>query len=89
MEVLYPRCAGLDVHKDVVVACVRIAQADGKALQEVRSFATTTTELYQLADWLNEREITHAVMEPQVCTGSRCGTCSRSRSSSCSRTLST
>lgn len=63
MEVLYPRCAGLDVHKDVVVACVRIAQANGKALQEVRSFATTTTELCALADWLNEHEVTHVVME--------------------------
>jgi transposase len=63
MEVLYPRCAGLDVHKDTVVACVRIAQADGKAVQEVKSFATTTTELCGLADWLNEHEVTHVVME--------------------------
>ena len=63
MEVLYSRCAGLDVHKDVVVACVRIAQDNGKAVQEVKSFATTTTELCSLADWLNEHEVTHAVME--------------------------
>ena len=63
MEVLYPRCAGLDVHKDVVVACVRLAQADGKALQEVESFATTTSELCKLADWLSERACTHVVME--------------------------
>jgi len=63
MELLYPRCAGLDVHKDVVVACVRLAQADGKALQEVRSFATTTSELYKLEDWLNGHQVTHVVME--------------------------
>ena len=63
MEVLYPRCAGLDVHKDVVVACVRIAQPSGKAMQEVRSFATTTSGLYDLADWLNEHTCTHVVME--------------------------
>lgn len=44
MDVLYPRCAGLDVHKDVVVACVRIAQPGGQASQDVRSFATTTTD---------------------------------------------
>jgi transposase len=62
MDVMYPRCAGLDVHKDVVVACVRIAQAEGKTLQEVRSFATTTSELCD-ADWLNDREVTHVVME--------------------------
>jgi transposase len=63
MDVLYPRCAGLDVHKDVVVACVRIAQPAGQASQEVRSFATTTTELCELADWLNAHEVTHVVME--------------------------
>jgi len=63
MDVLYPRCAGLDVHKDVVVACVRIAQPGGQASQEVRSFATTTTELCELAEWLNVREVTHVVME--------------------------
>lgn len=63
MEVLYPRCAGLDVHKDVVVGCVRLAQADGKPLVEVRSFSTTTSELCALADWLAEHECTHVVME--------------------------
>ncbi len=63
MELLYPRCAGLDVHKDVVVACVRIAQDGGKALQDVHSFATTTSELCELADWLSERDVTHVVME--------------------------
>jgi transposase len=63
MEVLYPRCAGLDVHKDEVVACVRIAQGGNKAQQEVRSFATTTTALLALAEWLTQHECTHAVME--------------------------
>jgi transposase len=63
MEVLYPRCAGLDVHKDVVVGCVRVAQPDGKPLMEVRSFATTTSELCALADWLAEYACTHVVME--------------------------
>lgn len=41
MEVLYPRCAGLDVHKDSVVAGVRLA-ADGAVRTEVRTFGTTT-----------------------------------------------
>jgi len=63
MEVLYPRCAGLDVHKDVVVACVRLAQPQGAAMHEVESFATTTSELCKLADWLTERACTHVVME--------------------------
>jgi transposase len=63
MEVLYPRCAGLDVHKDVVVACVRVAQPNGKPVLEVRSFSTITSELCALADWLAEHECTHVVME--------------------------
>jgi transposase len=62
MEVLYPRCAGLDVHKDVVVACARIA-AEGKVTQDVRSFATTTTALFELSGWLEEQRCTHVVME--------------------------
>lgn len=63
MEVLYPKCAGLDVHKDVVVACVRIAQDGNKALQEVRSFATTTSELFALGEWMTQHQCTHVVME--------------------------
>jgi transposase len=62
MEVLHPRCAGLDVHKDTVVACARIA-TDGKVSQEVKTFGTTTSQLCALADWLSECGCTHAAME--------------------------
>jgi transposase len=62
MEVLYPRCAGLDVHKDTVVACVRLA-AEGTVQAEVRPFDTTTPGLLALADWLNECGCTHVGME--------------------------
>jgi len=62
MEVLNPRCAGLDVHKETVVACVRLV-VDGKVITEVRTFATTTQGLLALSDWLAENECTHAVME--------------------------
>ena len=58
----FPRCAGLDVHKDVVVACARVA-VDGRVTQEVRSFATTTTALCELSTWLEEQCCTHVVME--------------------------
>ena len=61
MDILYPRCAGLDVHKDVVVACVRCVSPP--AHQEVRHFATTTTGLLALADWLASHGCTHAGME--------------------------
>ena len=40
MEVLYERCAGLDVHKQTVVACVLTSTAKGKASQEVETFGT-------------------------------------------------
>jgi transposase len=62
MEVLYPRCAGLDVHKDTVVACVRLA-AEGAVHSEVRTFDTTTPGLLALADWLSEHGCTHVGME--------------------------
>jgi transposase len=62
MEVLYPRCVGLDVHQASVVACVRIAEG-ARASHEVRTFETTTTGLLALADWLREAGCTHVAME--------------------------
>jgi transposase len=62
MEVICPRCAGLDVHKQTVVACVRIA-GDGAPLQEVRTFDTTTSGLLALADWLDSFGVEHVAME--------------------------
>ena len=62
MEVIYPRCAGLDVHKQTVVACVRIA-GDGAPLQQVRTFDTTTSGLLALADWLDSFGVEHVAME--------------------------
>jgi IS5 family transposase len=61
MEVMHPRCAGLDVHKDTVVAAVRCVSAPQH--HEVRSFATTTTDLLALADWLGAHGCTHVAME--------------------------
>jgi transposase len=62
MEVLHPRCAGLDVHKDVVVAAVRLAEPGGVRC-EIRRFDTTTPGLLALGAWLAECGCTHAVME--------------------------
>jgi transposase len=62
MEVLYPKCAGIDVHKEVVVACARLA-LDGKVTQDVRSFGTTTSALFELSAWLEQQQCTHVVME--------------------------
>jgi transposase len=61
MEVLYPRCAGLDVHKDTVVACVRCVTAP--LHHEVRTFHTITSDLFALGDWLDSHGCTHVAME--------------------------
>jgi len=61
MQVPCTRCAGLDVHKDTIVACVRCVSPPMH--QEVRSFRTTTTELLKLADWLAGHDCTHVAME--------------------------
>ncbi len=62
MEVLYPHCAGLDVHKDTVVACVR-HMTDGVVKREVRTFKTMTTDLLTLSEWLSSEDCTQVVME--------------------------
>jgi transposase len=62
MEVMHQRCAGLDVHKDTVVACVRVVR-ERDVFQEVRTFDTTTQGLLALSDWLSEHGCTHAAME--------------------------
>ena len=62
MDVLYPRCAGLDVHKAIIVACVRTV-AGAKTTRECRSFATSTTGLQALLAWLTEQGCTHVAME--------------------------
>jgi transposase len=49
MQVLYPRCARLDVHKDLVVARIRCVSEP--LHDEVRSFGTTTSALLDLAQW--------------------------------------
>jgi len=65
MEMLHPRCAGLDVHRDTVVACVRMQAADGtsRPQHELHTFGTTTGALFALADWLSTLQVTHVAME--------------------------
>ena len=62
MEVLHRHCAGLDVHKDTVVACVRHMEG-GTVRREVRSFKTTTKALLALSEWLASEGCTHIAME--------------------------
>src|SRR5215216_996650 len=63
MEVIYPRCCGLDVHKREVVACLVSTAPDGTARKEVRAFGTMTPDILALADWLAAHAVTHVAME--------------------------
>ena len=62
MELLHRRCCGLDVHKETVVACLRLV-SDGKVTTEVRTFRTTTADLLRLSEWLAANDCTHVAME--------------------------
>ena len=62
MEVLHPRCCGIDVHKESLVACLRV-QDGRRTRREVQSFGTTTAEILGLHAWLAEAECTHVAME--------------------------
>ena len=63
MKRLYERCAGLDIHKDSIVACVRMPGQDGERRQETRTFGTTTQQLVALLDWLVSYGVTLVGME--------------------------
>jgi transposase len=62
MNVIHERCAGLDVHKESVVACVRLT-CNGSVSREVQTFETTTSGLLALLAWLSEQGCTHVAME--------------------------
>jgi transposase len=69
LERLVKRCAGLDVHKSSITACVRVSaskeeEEDEKPRQEIRKFSSTTQGLLQLRrDWLASLEVTLVGME--------------------------
>lgn len=63
MEVLFTHCAGLDVHKKTVVACVLVPDPKGGVRKVTRTFATTLAGLEELARWLLGFGVTHVVME--------------------------
>jgi transposase len=63
MRVMHERCAGLDVHQKTVVVCGLMGPAGSNPEVERRTWATTTSQLLELQDWLRERGITHVAME--------------------------
>ncbi|MDT3445680.1 IS110 family transposase, partial [Pseudofrankia sp. BMG5.37] len=64
MEAQVARCAGLDVHKDEIVACVRVTERPGGSAQvQLHTFGATTRELLALRDWLTSLGVTRVGME--------------------------
>ena len=63
MEAIVERCCGLDVHKDVVAACLLIGSADERVRKQIRTYGTTTAQLEQMRDWLKESGCSHIGME--------------------------
>src|SRR5215208_3177447 len=64
LQALYARACGLDVHKKLVVACVRILDSkDGTVQSTLRKFGTMSADLMELRQWLAELKVTHVAME--------------------------
>ncbi len=62
VDVIHERCAGLDVGKDEVTACVRTPEGSGGRRQEIRTYATFTSRLEDLAEWLASEGVTQVAM---------------------------
>src|SRR5215468_4994869 len=63
MEIVFARCAGIDVHKRTVVVCRLTRDDAGTRVSQIQTFGTTTSELVRLADWLTEGGCTHVGLE--------------------------
>jgi hypothetical protein len=63
MEVVVERCAGIDVHKDMVAVCVRVPGPGGERVAELAEFSTFTGDLLGLRDWLVAHGVTRVGME--------------------------
>jgi transposase len=63
LQVIFHRVCGLDVHKKVVVACLRILDPSGQVRTEIRRFGTMTRELREVLAWLKREHVTHVAME--------------------------
>jgi len=63
MQVLYPCCCGLDIHKKFVVACLLTTNPEGQVHKESRTFSTMTHDLLAMLDWLQAAGCTHVAME--------------------------
>src|SRR5262249_42328405 len=63
MENVFPCCAGLDVHKESVEACVRRIEPNGRLHQQTQHWGTMTCDLLAMADWMTAQGVAHVAME--------------------------
>src|SRR5262249_59235249 len=63
LRVIHERCAGLDIHKKTVVACILVNEQDGQVREEKRTFGTTTGQILALAEWLKQEQVSSVAME--------------------------
>jgi transposase len=63
MQIVYERCAGLDVHKKSVMACLITPASNGERRKERQTFSTMTADLVRLREWLKERQCSQVAME--------------------------
>ena len=61
--VVHGRCAGLDVHKKTVVACVLVTGEEGTVQEQVRTFGTMTSDLSARSRWLQEQQVEQVALE--------------------------
>src|SRR5262245_23872289 len=63
MEVMYPECAGMDVHQESIVVCTLTTDEVGEVQKDIRTFGTMTKNLFELLKWLESKTVTHVAME--------------------------
>src|ERR1044071_5927130 len=63
MRQIYPRCAGMDVHKKHITVRRLTLDETGNPVEDTRTFSTMTSDLLALADWLQAGSVTHAAIE--------------------------
>lgn len=63
MEILNPNCAGMDVHRETIVACALVTDEQGQVKSETRTFGTMTKDLFDLLKWLEAKAVSHVAME--------------------------
>lgn len=63
MDVIYKNVCGLDIHKKIIVACLRKILPDNTVKKEIRKYGTMTKDLLSLSDWMKKERVTHVAME--------------------------